>query len=87
MTGARGVRLTERQHQVLALIAEGWTEQEIATKLGISPRTVRMHADALRFKLGVQRRRQLPFAYRRTLSDETSAARFTGSERASVEET
>lgn len=59
------VRLSERQQQVLDLIADGHTEVEIASVLGISPRTVRMHSDVLRTKLGVGRRRQLPLAYRR----------------------
>jgi DNA-binding NarL/FixJ family response regulator len=33
-------------------------------RLGISPRTAKAHADALRQKLGVARRRQIPVAYR-----------------------
>lgn len=61
----RPIRLTARQSQVLGLIAEGLTDAEAADHLGISPRTVRMHADVLRVKLGVARRRQLPTAYRR----------------------
>ena len=56
--------LTPRQHQVLALIAQGLSNEEIGATLGISPRTVRAHSDLLRMKLGVSRRR-LPFAYRR----------------------
>jgi DNA-binding CsgD family transcriptional regulator len=58
------VRLSARQRQVLDLIADGYTESEIAAVIGIAPRTVRMHADALRMKLGVGRRRQLPRVYR-----------------------
>ena len=61
----RLVRLSARQRQVLDLIVDGYTEVEIATLIGISPRTVRMHSDVLRTKLGVGRRRQLPLAYRR----------------------
>jgi DNA-binding NarL/FixJ family response regulator len=59
------VALSGRQSEVLRLIAEGLTEIEIAEELGIAPRTVRMHADVLRIKLGVARRRQLPSAYRK----------------------
>jgi DNA-binding NarL/FixJ family response regulator len=59
------IRLSARQSQVLAMIADGLTDTEAADRLGISPRTVRMHADTLRVKLGVARRRQLPLAYRR----------------------
>ena len=55
--------LTGRQSEVLELIARGLSDREIAVSLGISPRTVRMHADVLRMKLGVARRRELPYAY------------------------
>lgn len=61
----RRVHLSRRQTEVLRLIADGCTEAEIAITLGISPRTVRMHSDALRAKFNVARRRQLPSAYRR----------------------
>jgi DNA-binding CsgD family transcriptional regulator len=58
------IRFTPRQQQIIQSIADGLTEQEIARELGISPRTVRMHSDALRLKLGVPRRRQIPHAAR-----------------------
>lgn len=64
LAGARGVVLSPRQHQVLTLVAAGLTGDEIARKLSISPRTVRMHSDALRNKLGVPKRRLIPAAYR-----------------------
>ena len=63
-------RLSPRQYEVLGLIADGFTEAEIALELGISPRTVRMHSDVLRVKLGVARRRELPRAYRRVQGDD-----------------
>jgi LuxR family transcriptional regulator, maltose regulon positive regulatory protein len=56
--------ITERQRQVVELIASGCSNDEIGARLGISPRTVKAHADALRQKLGVARRRQIPAAYR-----------------------
>jgi DNA-binding CsgD family transcriptional regulator len=56
--------LTERQLQIVELIALGCSNVEIAARLGISPRTAKAHSDALRQKLGVPRRRQIPAAFR-----------------------
>ena len=56
--------ITERQRQVVELIAAGCSNEEVGQRLGISPRTAKAHADALRQKLGVSRRRQIPIAYR-----------------------
>jgi ATP/maltotriose-dependent transcriptional regulator MalT len=56
--------ITDRQRQVVELIAAGYSNAEIGARLGISPRTAKAHADALRQKLGVTRRRQIPVAYR-----------------------
>lgn len=58
------VRFTERQRQVVGLLAKGCSNVEIADILGVSPRTAKAHCDALRSKLGVGRRRQIPLAYR-----------------------
>ena len=58
------VRFTHRQREVVHLIASGCSNIEIADRLGISPRTAKAHADTLRAKLGVARRRQIPAAYR-----------------------
>jgi len=54
---------TRRQTQVVALIAAGYSADEIAASLGISARTVRAHCDALRAKLRVPRRSQIPAAF------------------------
>jgi ATP/maltotriose-dependent transcriptional regulator MalT len=56
--------ITDRQRQVVELIAAGLSNEEVAHRLGISPRTAKAHSDALRQKLGVPRRRQIPLAYR-----------------------
>ncbi len=56
--------ITERQRQVVELIAAGCSNEEVGERLGISPRTAKAHADVLRQKLGVSRRRQIPAKYR-----------------------
>ncbi len=56
--------LTERQVEIVRLIAQGCSNVEVGTKLGIAPRTAKAHSDALRQKLGVPRRRQIPAAFR-----------------------
>ena len=49
-------RLTPREHQVATLLAYGFTNSEIATRLAISIRTAEMHrANAMR-KLGAASR-------------------------------
>jgi DNA-binding CsgD family transcriptional regulator len=63
-TLANAARITDRQRQVVELIAAGLSNQEVGARLGISPRTAKAHCDALRQKLGVRRRRQIPMAYR-----------------------
>ena len=57
--------ITERQRQIVELIAAGCSNEEVAQHLGISARTVKAHCDTLRQKLGVERRRQIPAAYLR----------------------
>ena len=46
--------LTVRERQILALIADGATNREIGTQLGISTRTVEAHRDSLMRKLGIR---------------------------------
>jgi DNA-binding CsgD family transcriptional regulator len=58
------VTFTPRQRQVVELIAQGRSNEEIGAVLGISARTARAHCDILREKLAV-RRREIPLAYRR----------------------
>jgi ATP/maltotriose-dependent transcriptional regulator MalT len=62
--------LTERQRQVVELIAAGCSNEEVGERLGISPRTAKAHSDVLRQKLGVARRRQIPVAYRLLTGDD-----------------
>lgn len=65
-----GTRFTERQRQVVRLIASGCSNIEIAERLGVSPRTAKAHSDVLRNKLGVSRRRQIPAAYREATGED-----------------
>jgi DNA-binding CsgD family transcriptional regulator len=66
--------ITERQREVISLIAAGCSNDEVAARLGISPRTVKAHCDVLRQKLGVKRRRQIPIAYRILTGEDPLAA-------------
>ena len=69
--------ITQRQLQVIELIAAGCSNEEVGERLGISPRTAKAHCDVLRQKLGVARRRQIPVAYR-LLTGEDPLSRSLG---------
>jgi len=62
--------ITARQREVIQLIAEGMSNEELGRRLGISARTAKAHCDVLRQKLGVARRRQIPYAYRVLTGDD-----------------
>lgn len=66
--------LTERQYQVVALIARGRTFDEIALELELAPRTAKAHADNLRVKLGAAHVRQIPGRYRELTGRDPFAA-------------
>ena len=46
--------LTDREHQIVRLLAENNTNKEIAAKLGISVKTVETHRSAIMRKLGLR---------------------------------
>ena len=48
--------LTPREQEVLAGVAQGWTNKQIAARLGISDRTVQFHLGNVLGKLGVASR-------------------------------
>lgn len=70
MSDGTKIRFTERQREVVRLIAEGCSNDEIALRLGVTARTAKAHCDALRSKLGVTRRRYIPQAYRARTGDD-----------------
>ncbi|WP_049976337.1 LuxR C-terminal-related transcriptional regulator [Azospirillum sp. B506] len=56
ITSTRGVHLTPRQNEVLALIAEGQRSGVIAARLGVGPGTVKQHITAILRALKVANR-------------------------------
>ena len=56
--GSRADTLTAREREVLAKIAEGRSNREIARSLRVSEKTVKAHVSAVLAKLGVQDRTQ-----------------------------
>ena len=53
-----GYHLTHREHQILALLAEGRSNRSIATNLFVSEETVKAHVGSIFRKLGVANRTQ-----------------------------
>jgi two-component system, NarL family, response regulator DevR len=52
----RGEELTEREREVLALVARGYTNKQIAEALFVSEKTARNHVSHILEKLGLSRR-------------------------------
>jgi DNA-binding CsgD family transcriptional regulator len=52
-------RLTRRELEVARLIADGLTNQAIATRLSVAPRTAEAHVENIRRKLEVRSRAQI----------------------------
>lgn len=50
--------LTQREIEILGLLAERWSDKEIAERLVIAPNTVRKHTGAIYAKLGCSSRRE-----------------------------
>jgi two-component system response regulator DevR len=59
--GFGGAMLTEREHQVLRLLAVGLSNREIGGRLVISEATVKFHVRNLRDKLDVRRRTEIVY--------------------------
>ena len=61
-------KLTKREHEIIALVADGLKNKEIAAHLSISPTTVRHHLTAIFAKLEIADRLKLiVFAFRNGL--------------------
>jgi ATP/maltotriose-dependent transcriptional regulator MalT len=65
-SGAPSGGLTGRELEVLRLIADGLSNQEISAQLAVSPRTTTTHITNIFNKLGVQSRTQAVAAARRS---------------------
>jgi DNA-binding NarL/FixJ family response regulator len=52
-------RLTEREREIVALVGEGLSNEEIAARLVLSPATAKTHVSRAMVKLGVRDRAQL----------------------------
>jgi len=59
------LRLSPRQSQVLALIASGLSDKEVASRLGVAHRTVRTHVDRLLREHGLRSRTEAVAAWLR----------------------
>jgi DNA-binding NarL/FixJ family response regulator len=59
----QSMELTDRQLQVIRGIARGDSDTEIATEIGVTPRTVKLHRQLAAQNLGVVERRRIPLAY------------------------
>ncbi len=71
--GAAFERLTERELEVLALIAEGKTNKEIAESIYLSEKTVRNYVSSVLHKLGMSTRSEAAvYAVRHNIGDHLS---------------
>jgi DNA-binding CsgD family transcriptional regulator len=51
--------LTSREYNIVQLLSEGYTDKEIAKKLGLSPRTIETHVNNAKQKLSIKTRAEL----------------------------
>jgi DNA-binding NarL/FixJ family response regulator len=56
VAGQTGASLTNREREILALLADGLGNKQIAARLGISTNTVKTHLELLFEKIGVSSR-------------------------------
>jgi len=65
--------LSDREQEVVRHLADGLTDREIATRLGISPRTIETHVGNILHKLGVRNRAQAARRYLDAAGDDEIA--------------
>jgi two-component system, NarL family, response regulator DevR len=66
-SGAEGQKLSEQERRVLALVADGKTNKEIAAALALSEKTVKNYLSNIFQKLHITRRAQAASLYFRDL--------------------
>lgn len=71
--------LTPRQREVLACLAKGFTNAEIARRLGISAQTVRHHISAILVTLNVENRTQAALVAMQAITREAESSTDTAS--------
>jgi DNA-binding CsgD family transcriptional regulator len=70
----RQIGVTDREHEVLTLLAEGLANKEIAGRLFMSPRTVERHIANVTVKAGLRTRSELVAFAARNASGEATAS-------------
>lgn len=63
------MKLSNREIEILSYLPYGLTDKEIASKLGISTRTVQTHVNRIFIKLGVRNRVSAACFFIRNYSD------------------
>jgi two-component system response regulator DevR len=58
VTDSRSATLTDREREILGLIADGLTNRQIGDRLFLAEKTVKNYVSGLLAKLGMQRRTQ-----------------------------
>ncbi len=58
-TDAALAGLTQREREVLRLVAEGYSSRQIASALGVSPKTIETHRARMMSKLGIHKSSKL----------------------------
>ena len=66
-------QLTHQEQKIVALVAQGLTNKEIAQRLGFSPLTVRNQVKVIMRKLGLKNRIQVAYLFGQQVNTEEIA--------------